>query len=121
MAIFGNKKKEKKTGVVRKHRARTTVSVQGSAHDIIRAPWFSEKALLITEKGVYVFEVSARATKTEIAGAIKEIYSVEPRSIRVMNVSGKRKAMRTKRGMGQRSMRRKAHVRLNAGDSIKFA
>lgn len=121
MAIFGNKKKEKKVSAPRKHRARTTVSAQGIAHEIIRAPWFSEKALIITEKGVYVFEVSARATKTEIAGAIKEIYNVEPHSIRVVNVPGKRKAMRTKRGMGQRAARRKAYVRLNAGDSIQFA
>jgi len=121
MAIFGNKKKEKKVGLVHKHRARTTALTQGVAHEIIRAPWFSEKALLITEKGVYAFEVSLRATKTEIAGAIKEIYNVEPRSIRVINVHGKRKTMRTKRGVGQRSARRKAYVRLNAGDSIQFA
>lgn len=118
MAIFGNKKK---VGLVHKHRARTTVSPEGVAHEIIRAPWLSEKALIFTEKGVYVFEVSARATKTEIAGAIKEIYNVEPHSIRVINVPGKRKTMRTKRGEGQRSARRKAYVRLNAGDSIQLS
>ncbi len=122
MAIFGNKKKKeiKETNVPR-HRARTTASVDGIANEIIQAPWFSEKALIATEKGVYSFEVSLRATKAEIAAAIKEIYKVEPRKIRTVNVKGKPKAMRTKRGTGHRSARRKAYVYLNAGDTIQFA
>ena len=123
MAIFGKKvssKQEQKAGA-RKHRARTAPTTDGSAHDIIRAPWFSEKALIITEKGVYTFDVSPRATKAAIAGAIKEIYNVEPRMIRIVNLPAKRKAMRTRRGTGTRASRRKAYVYLNAGDSIQFA
>ena len=46
MALFGNKKKETKEKVVQKHRARTAATTGGTAHDIIRAPWFSEKALI---------------------------------------------------------------------------
>ncbi len=121
MAIYGKKKKETKKADAPRHRARTTAPVGGIEHEIIRAPWFSEKALIATEKGVYAFEVSLRATKADIAGAIKEIYKVEPRKIRTMNVKGKPKAMRTKRGTGMRSARRKAYVYLNAGDSIQFA
>ena len=104
-----------------KTRARSAKPFDGSEHDIIRAPWFSEKALMATEKGMYAFEVSPRATKAMIAGAIKEIYSVEPRQIRVINVKGKAKAMRTKRGTGTRADRRKAYVFLNKGDTIQFA
>lgn len=122
MAIFGNKKnKAVKETNIRKHRARTTAITNGIENEIIRAPWFSEKALIATEKGVYAFEVSHRATKADIAGAIKEIYKVEPRKIRTINVKGKPKAMRTKRGTGMRSARRKAYVYLNAGDTIQFA
>jgi len=121
MAIFGNKKVEKKEKVVRKHRARTAATINGTAHEIIRAPWFSEKALIDTEKGIYAFAVSPRATKAEIASAIKEIYNVEPRQIRTVNLPGKPKAMRTKRGIGHRASRRKAYVYLNAGDTIQFA
>ncbi len=120
MALFGTKK-EKKEKVVAVTRARSTKSIDGSAHVIIVAPWFSEKALMATEKGVYAFEVAPRATKAMIAGAIKEIYSVDPRQIRVINVKGKPKALRTKRGMGQRTNRRKAYVYLNKGDTIQFA
>ena len=133
MSIFGNKKKEKKEkkgATARTHHARTTSfaglpsgssAAEGVAHEIIRAPWFSEKALIMTEKGVYTFAVPARATKAEIAGAIKEIYKVQPCKIRIVNLPAKRKAMRTKRGIGSRSARRKAYVYLNKGDTIQFS
>lgn len=121
MAIFGDKKKEKKEKVTAVHHAHATVSLEGKAHDIIRAPWFSEKALLATEKGVYAFSVSPRATKPEIAGAIKEIFSVSPRAIRIVNLPAKTKAMRTRRGTGTRAARCKAYVYVNAGDTIQFA
>jgi len=123
MAIFGTTKdkKEKKDKVVLKHRARTAPSTEGTAHEIIIAPWFSEKALIATEKGVYAFAVSPRTTKAAIAGAIKEIYNVEPRKICIVNLPGKRKMMRTKRGIGTRAARSKAYVYLNAGDTIQFA
>lgn len=123
MVIFGtkNNKKEKKAKVAVKRRARTAPTVDGVAHEIIRAPWFSEKALIATEKGVYAFDVSTRATKATIASAVKEIYNVEPKKIRIVNLPAKKKAMRTKRGVGVRASRRKAYVYLNAGDTIQFA
>lgn len=123
MAIFGDTKtkKEKKGKAARTHTAHATTSLHGSAHDIIRAPWFSEKALLATEKGVYAFAVMPRATKPEIAGAIKEIYNVVPKAVRIVNLPAKKKAMRTRHGMGTRAARCKAYVYLNEGDSIQFA
>ncbi|KKW42158.1 MAG: 50S ribosomal protein L23 [Parcubacteria group bacterium GW2011_GWB1_55_9] len=123
MAIFGTKKKENKKAPAspRLRRARQAKLAAGVAHEIIRAPWFSEKALIATEKGVYTFAVPTRATKADIAGAIKEIYKVEPRKIRIVNLPGKHKALRTRRGEGVRAARRKAYVYLNKGDSIQFA
>ena len=97
------------------------MSTDGIANEIIRVPWFSEKALIATEKGVYTFAVPQRATKEEIAGAIKEIYNVEPKKIRIVNLPGKVKALRTRHGVGVRAVRRKAYVYLNAGDTIQFA
>jgi|SRR3989338_1623042 len=124
MSVFGTRKKEikeKNAESAVKRRARTVASANGVAHEIIRAPWFSEKSLIITEKGVYTFDVPKSATKAHIAGAIKEIYKVEPRKIRIVNLPAKKKAMRTKRGVGTRAARRKAYVYLNKGDSIQFA
>jgi large subunit ribosomal protein L23 len=122
MALLGKKtaKKENKADKPRTSARAFTLS-NGAAHDIIRAPWFSEKALLATEKGVYAFAVPASATKAEIAGAIKEIYKVTPKKIRIVNLPGKAKQMRTRRGTGTRAARHKAYVTLNAGDTIQFA
>lgn len=121
MAIFGKTKKEKKDKVVAKRTAHSTKTLHGGAHDVIRAPWFSEKALIATEKGVYAFAVRPDATKPEIAGAIKEIYNVAPRAVRIVNLPAKKKNMRTRRGVGTRAARTKAYVYLNAGDTIQFA
>jgi len=121
MAIFGNTKKEKKDKVVTKRTAHSTKTLNGGANDIIRAPWFSEKALIGTEKGVYAFAVRPDATKPEIAGAIKEIYNVAPRAVRIVNLPAKKKMMRTRRGVGVRAARTKAYVYLNAGDTIQFS
>jgi large subunit ribosomal protein L23 len=121
MAIFGSRKGGKKEGGARKRReARAAKLAPGMAHEVIRAPWLSEKALIGTERGVFVFEVSSRATSAEIAGAIKEIYNVAPRAVRLVNVKGKTKALRTRRGIGQRAARRKAYVYVNAGDTISL-
>ncbi len=101
--------------------ARAAKLQEGIAQETILAPWFSEKALIATEKGVYAFSVPKDATKANIAAAIKEIYNVAPKAVRIVNLPGKRKMMRTRRGIGQRASRRKAYVYLNAGDTIQFA
>lgn len=125
MALFNdNKKDEKKSKAsahIRHTRATKLAGKDGIAHDIIRAPWFSEKSLLMTEKGVYAFSVPRSATKAKIAGAIKEIFKVEPRQVRIVNLPVKHKAMRTRRGVGSRAARHKAYVYLNAGDTIQFS
>jgi ribosomal protein L23 len=119
MAIFGSKKEEGKTGKV--SHARVQKLSLGKAHEIIRAPWFSEKALLGTDKGVYAFAVSRDASKADIAGAIKEIYNVEPKKIHIVNLPSKKVSLRTRRGEGSRAARHKAYVYLNKGDTITFA
>ncbi|HCR52193.1 TPA: 50S ribosomal protein L23 [Candidatus Kaiserbacteria bacterium] len=122
MAIFGTKKKkEEKGAAASRSYARTQASHGGFANEILRAPWFSEKALIETEKGVYTFAVPQSATKASIAGAIKELYKVAPRMVRIVNLPAKKKALRTKRGVGTRTARRKAYVYLNKGDTIQFA
>lgn len=121
MAIFGDKKEKKAKAAGVKHYADTVALPEGLAHEILRAPWFSEKALIATEKGVYVFAVPPEATKAEVAGAIKEVYKVTPKKVRIVNLPAKQKAMRTRRGMGARAARIKAYVYLNEGDTIQFA
>jgi large subunit ribosomal protein L23 len=86
----------------------------------LTAPWFSEKALIGTENGVYVFRVPADATKPEIKAAVEKFYGVTPRQIRIVNLPAKTKSLRTRRGTGTRSRRHKAYVYLKKGDSINL-
>lgn len=118
MAIFGTKKN--KTAAAPKE-AREAKDASGKLSDVLTAPWLSEKALIGTEKGVYVFHVPSTATKHDVALAIKKAYNVVPRKVTMVNLPAKKVALRTRRGFGSRSARRKAYVHLAKGDSIQFA
>lgn len=120
MAKFGNSKKQEKA-VVAKAKASKTPFTDGREHDTLIAPWFSEKALIGTEKGVYVFHVSPRATKHDVAKAIVVVYKVTPKKVRMVNLPAKKVSMRTRRGHGTRAARSKAYVYLKKGETINLA
>ncbi len=122
MPLFSKNKKETKQQMIASAKKLGTKKVEdGRHHNVLKAPWLSEKALIGTENGVYVFEVPTEATKYEIAAAIEAIYKVTPRQIRVVNLPAKKKALRTRRGFGVRAARHKAYVYLKEGDTIQFA
>jgi large subunit ribosomal protein L23 len=93
----------------------------GRLEGILARPWLSEKALIGTENGVYVFEVPARATKTTVSQAVQMIYKVTPRQVRMVNLPAKKVNLRTRRGVGTRARRHKAYVYLKKGETIQFA
>jgi len=54
MAIFGSSKKEGEQAGASAARIRVAQAAKlapGKAHDVLLAPWFSEKALIGTDKG----------------------------------------------------------------------
>lgn len=117
MALFGNKKKNTSTDSA----LREVKDAGGKLSTILTAPWLSEKALIATEKGIYAFHVPQTATKHDIALAIQKTYKVTPKKVTVVNLPAKKVSMRTKRGFGMRTARRKAYVHLKKGDTIQFA
>ncbi|MGE5541191.1 MAG: 50S ribosomal protein L23 [Bacillota bacterium] len=119
MALFNNTKKVTKKASAPK--AAPKLPQDGRLENVIKAPWLSEKALIGTENGVYVFAVPADATKTSVAAAIQSIYNVTPRQVRMVNLPAKKVSLRTRRGTGSRARRHKAYVYLKAGDTIQFA
>jgi large subunit ribosomal protein L23 len=122
MPLFTKNKKETKQQMVSSAKKTAAKKADdGRHHIVLKAPWLSEKSLIGTENGVYVFEVPPAATKYEIAAAVEAIYKVTPRQIRVVNLPAKRKALRTRRGFGVRAARHKAYVYLKKGDTIQFA
>ena len=76
--------------------------------NVLKRPWFSEKALIGTENGVYVFEVPASATKIDVANAVIKAYGVTPAKVRMTNLPAKKVSLRTRRGVGTRARRHKA-------------
>ncbi len=122
MALFSTQKNKTAKQSPKTSSARAAKkSADGREHVVIRAPWLSEKALIGTENGIYVFQVPANATKPQVAAAIQTIYGVTPRQVRMVNLPAKRKALRTRRGFGVRAARHKAYVYLNKGETIQFA
>lgn len=123
MALFGTKKKVTKTAKAEKK----TVSggekalANSKLENVIKAPWLSEKALIGTEKGVYVFEVPADATKMQVKLAIERLYKVIPTKVNIANLPGKSKSLRTRRGFAKLAARHKAYVYLKKGETISFA
>jgi ribosomal protein L23 len=122
MAIFGTKTKKQAKPKKEAARAATTViDSNGALSTRLTAPWFSEKALIATERGVYAFGIPKDATKRDVMLAVEKLYKVVPRKIAIVNLPAKRVNLRTRRGQGVKSARRKAYVYLKKGDTISLA
>jgi len=85
-------------------------------YDAILAPVITEKATLLSEQNKVVFQVSADATKDEIAAAVEALFKVNVTKVNTLNVKGKTKRFRGI--MGRRSDVKKAVVTLAEGQSI---
>jgi large subunit ribosomal protein L23 len=71
---------------------------------------------LRSEQNKYVFEVALGATKIEIKEAVQKLFSVDVEDVNTMVVKGKKK--RTGRNVGYRPDRKKAIVKIKAGQNI---
>ncbi len=132
MALFTKNKKDKTTGKktagksvvvsTKKSASKNTYTHMQKARAAIAltAPWMSEKALIGTDSGVYVFAIPRGVTKQDVARAVEVIYKVTPRRVCTANLPGKRVSHRTRAGVAIRSRRRKAYVYLNKGDTIQL-
>jgi len=88
-----------------------------SAYQIIRRPIITEKGLGIKElQRTLVFEVAARATKTEVREAVQSIFKVKVDAVRTANFPGKER--RRGRFSGYRPDWKKAYVRLKEGEKM---
>lgn len=91
--------------------------------DIILEPILTEKALRLKDnKNQYVFKVKDSANKIEIKQALEKRFEISVETVRVMNVSGKRRQRFTKTGKvsGYTSGYKKAIVTLAEGSKLDF-
>ena len=88
-----------------------------SAYQIIRKPVITEKGLGVKEtESTLVFEVAAKATKTEVKEAVQAIFKVKVDTVRTANFNGKER--RRGKFTGYRPDWKKAYVRLKVGEKM---
>ncbi len=119
MALFSKTKKtEKKADAV----AVTSgaASVTGDLSHVLKHARITEKATMNLQKNVYVFDVAVDVSKNEIAGAIKKIYNVSPKMIRVAIVPSKVKRNARTGKVGIKKGGKKAYVYLKKEDTINL-
>ena len=86
---------------------------------ILLSPRVTEKTTLIGENSnQYVFHVISDASKSEVKGAVEQLFEVNVESVRIVNVKGKNKSFRMR--PGKRSDWKKAYVRVQEGQVIDF-
>ncbi len=106
-------KKESKEKTVKGTSAKSTIS-----NKILIRPLISEKAAIAEQDGVYVFVVDNRANKYQVKEAIKEVYGIMPKKVRIVNVEGKKTY--AGRMQGKRSDWKKALVKMPKGKTLNI-
>lgn len=114
MALFG---KKQNTETKKGEAAPSQAGMTSYAH-ILKNPRITEKASMHSAQGVYAFDVAVSATKPQIARAVREVYKVTPRMVRVVTIRPKAtRNVRTGKS-GMRSGGKKAYVYLKSGETI---
>ncbi|MCH8049816.1 50S ribosomal protein L23 [Patescibacteria group bacterium] len=113
-------KSDKKTVKHTEIKRSTLVSKELDLSGILLRPRITEKATIVAESGVYVFEVSKRATKHTIKQAVKKIYKVDAVRVNIVKIPSKKRVSGRTRIVGVKSSGKKAYVYLKKGDRIEF-
>jgi len=88
-----------------------------TTYSVIRRPLITEKGLGVKEtEGTLVFEVAAKATKTEVKQAVEALFKVKVSAVRTANFLGKER--RRGKFAGFRPDWKKAYVRLKSGEKM---
>ncbi|MFA6493058.1 MAG: 50S ribosomal protein L23 [Patescibacteria group bacterium] len=84
--------------------------------EILIAPIITEKAVSKVDQGSYVFKVSRKANKIQIANAITDLYKVKVEKVNVINK--KPESVFIKGKSGQKKAWKKAIITLKKGQKI---
>ena len=86
---------------------------------VLKAPRITEKASMLMEKNIYVFDIPVSATKTEVKKAVSSMYKVRPVKIAILKVPRKSVFIRGRQGFKPGG--KKAYVYLKKGDKIEIS
>ena len=107
--------KDESTATKREAAVKGVVFPAGSA--VIR-PRITEKSGLLSQKGIYTFDVLIDAVSSQIEKSITEAYKVTPTKISISPVRAKGRHIRGKAGRTAKG--KKAYVYLKKGETIEF-
>ena len=91
-----------------------------SPAQILISPRITEKGAYLSSLNVYVFNVAMDANKKEIADAIKTVFKVTPRFVRVVAIPRKVVLTRGTNRKGKTAAGKKAYVYLKKGETIEL-
>jgi ribosomal protein L23 len=119
MALFSKKENKKEA----KQTASTgeNSGIRSSNAHILRHARITEKATMHAAESVYVFDVATRATKRDIIMAIRDIYNVTPRMVRVASIPTKSTRNARTGITGTKRGGKKAYVYLKKGETIMIS
>jgi large subunit ribosomal protein L23 len=116
MALFGKKKTEvEKEEII----TRASGGSQSLSH-ILKHARITEKATMHQSDSVYTFDIADGATKRDVVQAVRALYSVTPRMVRVVPIPKKLKRNARTGKSGMRGGGKKAYVYLKKGETITF-
>ncbi len=125
MALFGSKKAAPKADAAPVKKAAKKVAKKddvaaGDTSWVIVKPRITEKAALLGDKNVYVFEIARRATKTDVVNAVKAQFKVTPVKVNIVNRMHRTTKSRARNRTLTVSGLKKAHVYVKKGDTINL-
>ncbi len=85
-------------------------------HEVLKRPLITEKYTMLQAIGKYAFEVTPKATKTQVKEAVEQAFNVKVISLNIMTVAGKRRKLG--RHIIEAKPWKKAVVTLQVGDKI---
>ena len=118
MGLFSSKKKTTAPKASKKAEAVSTGAVSTVGGVIIR-PHVTEKSTAQTEKNIFVFVVSDRATKQSVASEVRKLYKVTPAKVNIVRTATRSVQSRARRIRGTETGMKKAYVYLKKGDVIE--
>lgn len=85
---------------------------------VLKKPVLTEKSMRLAKDGYFTFLVDRNATKAEIIKTVKNVFVVDPVSIKVLNYKPVVKLQRNRRRYTKTSGFKKAVIKLKLGQKI---
>ncbi len=123
MALFGKKKNTEKKDAVVAAASVAEAASGGMGRDIstiLRHARITEKASMHQAQGVYTFDIARSASKRDVIQAVRALYKVTPRMVRVVSVPVKSRRNARTGKLGMTGGGKKAYVYLKKGETITF-